>query len=163
MTSKILIAYASHYGSTEQIAQAIAKELNNRGQTVDLQPVKQVTSLAGYDMVVLGSAVRYGQWLPEAVKFVSTHQAELNTRPTAFFTVHILNTGADEDSQLARTAYLNPIRPLLKPSVEAFFAGKIDFSQLSVFERMLCKLIKTPAGDFRDWAAIRSWSQTVFA
>jgi menaquinone-dependent protoporphyrinogen oxidase len=162
MTSKILIAFASHYGSTEQIAQTVAKELNSRGQTVDLQPVRQVTSLAGYDAVVLGSAVRYGQWLPEAVSFVSAHRAELNTKPTAFFTVHILNTGADEDSQVARTAYLNPVRPLLKPSVEAFFAGKIDYSQLTVFERMLCKLIKSPAGDFRDWTAIRSWSQTIF-
>ena len=46
---------------------------------------------------------------------------------------------------------------------EVFFAGKIDFNHLSVFERMLCKLIKSPAGDLRDWPAIRSWSQTIFA
>jgi menaquinone-dependent protoporphyrinogen oxidase len=64
---------------------------------------------------------------------------------------------------MARSAYLNAVRPLVKPTAEAFFAGKIDFSQLSVFERMLCKLTKSPAGDLRDWPTIRSWSQSIFA
>ena len=163
MTKKILIAYASRYGSTEQVAQAIASELTIRGETVDVQPAAQVTALAAYDAVVLGSAVRYGQWLPEAVAFVNTHQAELNNKPTAIFTVHILNTGADPDSVKARTAYINAVRPQVKPGAEGFFAGRIDFSHMSVFDRMLCKLIKSPGGDLRDWPTIRSWSQSIFA
>ena len=162
MNQKALIVYASHYGSTEQIALTIAQELTRRGLTVDVQAVRQVSSLAGYDRVMLGSAVRYGQWLPEAVNFVSAHQAELNAKPTAFFTVHILNTAADPESEMSRKAYLNPVRPLVKPGAEAFFAGKIDYSQLTVFERMLCKLIKSPAGDLRDWNCISCWAQTVF-
>ncbi len=163
MIQKILVAYASRYGSTEQVAETIAEELTRRGQTVALQPVKQVTGLAEYDGVMLGSAVRYGQWLPEAVAFVNSHQAELNSKPSVFFTVHMLNTGTDKDSQLAREAYLNAVRPQVKHAAEVFFAGKIDFSHLSVYERMLCKLIKSPAGDLRDWPTIRSWSQTIFA
>ncbi|MDR3577916.1 MAG: flavodoxin domain-containing protein [Anaerolineaceae bacterium] len=163
MTKKILIAYASHYGSTEQVAQTIAEELIQRGQSVELQPVQQVTGLSAYDALVLGSAVRYGQWLPEALTFVNTHRAEIQHKPAVLFTVHILNTGSDPESQTARSAYLNTVRSIVKPAAEAFFAGKIDFGRMTVFDRMLCKLIKSPVGDLRDWPAIRTWSQAVFA
>jgi menaquinone-dependent protoporphyrinogen oxidase len=66
-----LVAYASKYGDTRQIAERIAQHLRAAGLEVDVQPVKAIGELAGYDAVVLGSAVYYGSWMKEAVNFAA--------------------------------------------------------------------------------------------
>ena len=162
-TPKVLVAYASRCGSTHEIAQAVARDLTGRGYAVDLRVAGKAVPLAGYQAVVLGSAVRFGHWLPGAVDFVRRHQAELKRVPTAFFSVHILNTGADEASRKARLAYTEPVRAVVQPGVEAFFAGKMDLSRLSFFERTLGKLMKARDADLRDWSAIHAWAHGIFS
>ncbi len=161
MNQKVLVAYASRAGSTIEVAQAVAQELTNRGYAVDVHLAKQVSSLDGYAAVVVGSAIRYGQWLPEAVKFVEQNQAALKQIPTAFFTVHLMNMGDDETSRKARLAYLDPVRKLVTPQAEAFFSGVGDSSKVSFFERLIAKAVKSPEGDFRDWSKIRAWAQNI--
>ena len=161
MNAKILITYATRCGSTAEVAAAIGKVFCERGASVDVLPLKDVKSIESYQAVVLGSAVRIGAWLPEAVKFVEQNQARLNQMPTAFFTVHLNNTGDDEASKTARHAYLDPVRKLVAPAAEAFFAGVGDFSKVNLLERMMAKFVKSPIGDFRDWTKIRAWAENV--
>ena len=47
MTGRILIAYVSRKGSTAEIAQAVGKELESTGNTVEVAEMKKVSSLAG--------------------------------------------------------------------------------------------------------------------
>jgi len=163
MNQKVLVAYVSKAGSTMEVAQAIGKELTNRGFAVDVRPLKQVTNVDGYSAVVIGSAVRMGQWLPDAVKFVEKNAAILRQVPTAFFAVHLMNIGDDEASRKARAAYLDPVRKLVAPQYEAFFAGVGDMSKVSFIEGLIGKMVKSPEGDFRDWNAISGWAQAIFA
>lgn len=159
--NRILVTYATRAGSTAEVAEAIAETLRARGFSVDVNPVKQNPQVDSYQAVVVGSAIRFAQWLPEAVAFVKNNQAQLRQLPTAFFTVHILNTGTDEPSINARSAYLDSVHTLVKSDVEAFFTGEIDFNKLSLFERTMARLTKSPVGDLRDWQAIRDWAQTI--
>ncbi len=167
MNGKILIAYATRCGSTAEVADAIGKVFCERGAAVDVLPLKEVRSLDGYAGFVLGSAIRFGAWLPEAAQFVEQNLARLKQAPTAFFTVHLNNTADDEASKTARLAYLEPIRKLVPPAAEAFFAGVGDFSKVNFLERLMAKMVKSPEGDFRDWQKIRGWAeeiqQTAFA
>jgi menaquinone-dependent protoporphyrinogen oxidase len=163
MNPKVLVAYASRCGSTLEIAQAVARDLTGRGYAVDLRVADKAVPLAGYQAVVLGSAVRFGHWLPEAVDFARRHQAELKRVSTAFFSVHIMNKGADEASRKARLAYTEPVRAIVQPGVEAFFTGKMDLSRLSFFERALGKLMKARDVDLRDWSAIHAWAHGIFS
>ncbi len=160
---RVLIVYATRCGSTFEIAQTILQDLKGRGFAGDVSAAGKVTTLTGYDAVVVGSAVRFGKWLPEAVDFVRRCRAELNRMPTAFFTVHMMNTGNDEASRKARMAYVDPARALARPVGEVFFAGKMDSSRLSFGERLLCKVMKARDMDRRDWGAIHGWGQSVFA
>ena len=159
MKTKILVAYATRAGSTAQIADSIGQAMSAQGTAVDVMPLKNVSSLNGYHAVVLGSAIRIGGWLPEAVKFVEKHKDELSQMPTAFFAVHLLNLGDDEASRQARLAYLDSVRKLVKPDQEAFFAGVGDWSRVSFLEGLMGKMVKAPEGDFRNWAAIRAWAE----
>jgi menaquinone-dependent protoporphyrinogen oxidase len=160
---RVLIAYATRCGSTFEIAQTMLQDLKGRGFAGDVSAAGKVTTLSGYDAVVVGSAVRFGKWLPEAVDFVRRYRAELNRMPTAFFTVHMMNTGGDEASRKARMAYVDPARALVRPVGEVFFAGKMDSSRLSFGERLLCKVMKARDADQRDWGAIHGWGKSVFA
>lgn len=162
-SSRLLIAYATRCGSTLEIAQALRQDFQARGYTADLYAADKVPQLSPYKAVVLGSAVRFGRWLPEAVDFVRAHQAELKRVPTAFFTVHMMNTGADEASRKARLAYIEPVRALVQPQAEAFFAGKIDLARLSFGARMIARMMKARNEDHRDWPAIHAWAKTVLS
>lgn len=165
MDKKILITYATKAGSTVEIAAAIGETLSKRGFAVDVKPVSEKPALDGYQAVLMGSAIRMGSWLPEAVDFVCQNRSTLNQIPTSIFTVHMLNSGDDEASRTARQAYTAPVRELLPSVDEVFFKGKLDYKTLSFFDRLIAKAVETPdnpPGDFRDWNQIRDWSQSIF-
>lgn len=159
MHKKILVTYASKCGSTGEVAGAIAKQLSENGARVDVRPIKAVTNLADYRAVVIGSAIRMGSWLPEAVEFVKQYQTELNQMPTAIFTVHMLNRDESAESRKLREAYIAPVRALLKPAAEGFFAGKIDLARMSFLDRFISNVMQAKNEDLRDWSKIRAWAQ----
>jgi menaquinone-dependent protoporphyrinogen oxidase len=158
MHRPVLVVYASRAGSTGEVAQAISERLCGMGFDAEVRPVETVSSLVGFEAVVLGSAVRYGTWLPETKRFIESHRSELAQLPLALFTVHMGALGGDAASQATRAGYTKAVRAGLKPRDEAFFAGKIDLARLSFFERMAVKLAKSPLGDMRDWDRIRRWA-----
>jgi menaquinone-dependent protoporphyrinogen oxidase len=159
---KILVAYATRAGSTVQVADAIAQSLTASGASVDVKPVKNVTAVDGYAAVVIGSAIRMGNWLPEAVEFAKKNQAALNRMPTAFFTVHMLNRDDSETSRQASLAYTAAARAIVTPRAEAFFAGKMDYAKLSFLDRLIAQTVAKSThsgeGDYRDWDGIRGWA-----
>jgi menaquinone-dependent protoporphyrinogen oxidase len=159
---KILVTYASRYGSTAEVAQAIAAQLCARGEAVDGCAVADVTDVSAYRAVVVGSAVRMGQWLAPAVKFVEAHKDALSQVPVAYFTVHMLSVDDSEASRQKRAAYVAPVRAILAPSHEAFFAGKIDSRQFTLLDRLMTKATGSVDGDQRNWPAIRTWADQIF-
>jgi menaquinone-dependent protoporphyrinogen oxidase len=158
----VLIAYTSATGSTIDIAAAIGTTLGERGFAVDVRPIVEGPSLAGYQAVLVGSPVHGAHWLPEAVDFVTANQAELNALPAALLTVHFFFRGKGESAQKQRLAYLNQVRPLVPQADIAFFGGRFDQRTTACgLPKWLARL--TPTMDVRDWDAIRAWAQAVFA
>ena len=161
--NKLLVAYATRAGSTVQVAEKIGETLRTNGATVDVRAIKSVRDVNGYDAVVIGSAIRMSNWLPEAVEFIKKNQGQLRQMPTAFFTCHALNTGDDETSRQTREAYTAPVRQILTPQTEVFFSGKLDHAKLNFVDRTLAKAVEkstnTQEGDARDWEKIRAWAE----
>jgi menaquinone-dependent protoporphyrinogen oxidase len=157
MENRILIAYATRAGSTAEVAAAIGENLSQRGYRVAVKPIKEKPGLEGYRAAILGSAIRMGNWLPEAVDFIEANQQALRQMPVALFTVHMLNSGDDDASRANRLAYLAKVRPLLNQPEEVYFDGKMDFSCLSLADRLISKMVKAVEADKRDWEKIRSW------
>ena len=82
MSKKILIAYGSRYGSTEEIAHSMAEILANAGlgtQLLDLRRTKQKDwpPLTSFDGVLVGSGIKIGRWTKEVTVFLKTHADEL--------------------------------------------------------------------------------------
>ena len=78
---KILVSAASRHGSTAAIAEAIGGVLSAAGIETDVRPPEEVTGVAAYDGVVIGSGVYAGHWLTSAKKLVQREAAGLASVP----------------------------------------------------------------------------------
>jgi menaquinone-dependent protoporphyrinogen IX oxidase len=48
------------------------------------------------------------------------------------------------------------------PKTETFFAGKLEYAKLSLFENLISKAMKAQEQDLRDWAKIRAWAEGMY-
>ena len=73
---RVLVAYATYYGATREIAARIAQVLTKDGIESSLRSVDDA-SVEGFDAFVMGSAVHAGHWLKPAAEFVRHNEAAL--------------------------------------------------------------------------------------
>jgi menaquinone-dependent protoporphyrinogen oxidase len=158
---KVLVAVASKHGSTREIAAAIAEELRNSSLEVDLMDVSEVGSVRTYDAIVLGSAIYFGKWLPEAAAFAEHHMAKLSKTPVWLFSSGPLG----EDDPQPHDDPNKIVAPLgvLHVIDHKVFVGKLDPGALGFGERLAAKVVRAPYGDFRDWADVRDWAKEIAA
>ncbi|MDO9085062.1 MAG: flavodoxin domain-containing protein [Anaerolineaceae bacterium] len=161
MTNRILVTYATKAGSTAEIAAKIGEHLSERGFSVDVINVKSKPDPKEYQAVILGSCIRMGTWLPEMIDYITANQVALNATRTALFTVHMQNAGDDETSKAARSAYMDKVRALMPGSEEVYFLGTMDFTKLSILDRLISKMVKAEESDQRDWDRIKLWSESL--
>jgi menaquinone-dependent protoporphyrinogen oxidase len=165
---KVLVAYATKYGSTEGIAKRIAAKLTEQGLLVDARRVETVDDVRGYDAFVVGSAVYIGSWLKDAVQFVELNQPVLSTRPLWIFSsgpIGVSTTdaqGRDVRTSAVRKEVVDLIGSLAARDHRVFF-GALDRSKLRIGDRLITAMPVFPGseGDFRDWNEIDAWSKTI--
>jgi menaquinone-dependent protoporphyrinogen oxidase len=163
MDDQVLVAYATKYGATAEIAEKVGQVLREAGLPADVLPVDRAGDPAKYRAVVLGSAVYIGQWRKEAVKFLKTNAAVLAKRPVWLFSSG--PTGEGDPAELMQgwrfPGKLQPIADSIGPRDIAVFRGAVDESKLNWLEKWALKNVKAPAGDFRDWDAIAAWATAI--
>lgn len=161
----VIVAYASRYGSTAEVAEAIGKRLAAAGLQVDVTPAREVKSLDGFDGVVLAAPFYIGSLLKDARAFLDRHQTELTQRPVALATLG--PTSAEDDLADARKQLDEMLakKEWLKPVASEMFVGKYDPAALRGADKLLLKmptpLKGRPACDDRDWDAINSWTDSL--
>ena len=162
MSGSILVGYATRYGSTQEVAEAVAATLRERGLEVDIQPMRQVRTLAGYSTVVLGAPLYMFRWHKDARRFLSRHRKALVERPVAILALGPTHDDEKErqdsraqlDKELAKFPWLTPVA--LK-----VFGGKYDPAKLHFPVNLFAG--KEAASDIRDWTAIRAWASNLAA
>ena len=155
---KALITTASKHGSTAEIGGAIEKVLLKHGIGTDALEPEAVSSLHGYDLVVLGSAVYAGHWMKSMRELVERLAEELAGPPVWLFSSGPIGDPPKPDEDPVDVA---EIMALTGARGHAVFAGKIDRSRLGFGERAIVSALKVPEGDFRDWGEIRTWASNI--
>ncbi len=188
---KILVAYATHAGSTVEVARAVGEEIAKSNVQVDILSIDQVASIDGYDGVVLGAPMILG-WHRGALGFLKKHRNVFRKIPFAVFVMAMSLTKTGETSvngvpvcideklpkppvidgrlnwreRYARSSnYASPILAAIAPAKPlniAFFGGKLDYGRLKWWAVLFAMVIvQAPAGDRRNWTAIRAWAANV--
>jgi len=167
MNKRILVTYASQAGSTAEVANAIGKKIASHGFLTDVKPMPDVSQLSGYDAVIAGSAIHGGKWLSEGIKFLKSNCNELRKVPFAAFMVCITlgMKNADQYQEGVR-AWMEPVRAIVRPNREGYFAGSLDFKEIpfsinALALRAAVKMGALPEGDHRDWSKIDSWADSL--
>jgi menaquinone-dependent protoporphyrinogen oxidase len=163
MNSQVLVAYATKYGATAEIAEKIGEVLRQAGLATDVLPVERVGDLSAYKAVVLGSAVYIGQWRKEAVKFLKANETALAGKSVWLFSSG--PTGEGDPVKLTQgwrfPAKLQPIADRIGPRDIAIFHGAVDVGKLNFIEKWMLNNVKAGVGDFRDWETITSWAAAI--
>lgn len=54
-----------------------------------------------------------------------------------------------------------PVRALVTPMEEAFFAGRVDPTRLGLADRLAVRMVRSPVGDLRDRPRIEAWAEAL--
>lgn len=166
---RVLIAYASAQGSTQEVAERIGARIADHDHQVSVAPVHQA-SPGDHDAVVVGSAMHDGRWLPEATRFVASNAGDLRARPTWFFTVSSLGrTSSFFPGPVARllgrmrgeSRAAAQFRDTVGPRGHRDFAGVIGPDQWGRIGNLVLRAFGGRFGDHRDWADIERWADGI--
>jgi menaquinone-dependent protoporphyrinogen oxidase len=158
------VAYATRYGSTREVAEAVTRGLLQSGVDATAAPAHGVRSLRGYDAVVLGTPIYLGAMEGAAMAFLSRFEGELAALPCALFALGPITAapGGDAGAAGQLQAILGRY-PWLTPVDAVVFGGRFAPARLRLLDRLLTLLPASPlhglpASDNRDWQAIESWA-----
>lgn len=184
----VLVTYATMAGSTAEVAQAVGEQIAKGGSQVEVKPISEVNDLEGYEGVVIGGPMIMGwhraalkflkknrgtfQHIPLAI-FVTamslTQTGETNLEGVPVYVDENLPKAPEKEGNLnfreryARLSnYLQPILRAIspaKPTSMAIFGGRMEYGRLKWWAVLFAMLIiRAPAGERRNWAAIRAWA-----
>ena len=186
--NRILVAYATMAGSTVDVAQAVGEEIDKSGLQVDILPISEIKDLEGYDAVVIGGPMIMGwhrvalrflkknrevvQHLPLAVFVTAISLTQTGETSVDGAPVYVdeklpklpenLNRLNFRERYARLSKYLRPILKATRPSKPVsigVFGGRLEYGRLKWWAVLFVMLIiQAPAGDRRNWTAIRSWA-----
>ncbi len=170
---RILLAYSTTDGHTLRICQRLQQVMQGLGKQVKVTLLNDAGALdlAGFDRIVIGASIRYGKHQPQVAEFIAKHQALLESRPSAFFSVNIVarkpNKNTPETNPYCRK-FLDSIS--WKPRLTGVFAGKLDYPRYGFVDRQMIRFImlitKGPTDpkavvEFTDWSKVEDFGRAV--
>lgn len=160
---KILVAYISKTGTTEEIAKRIGEILSAKGAEtnidVEVAPIDAVGSVQGYERLILGSPINGMKVLPQFKEFLSTKVAGSNI-PTDIFIISYLFERGRNFWKNAIRKNVESIRTLAGASSVEIFAGRLS-EPLPSFARFIFGTPKDLPLDMRDWGKIEAWAEGI--
>jgi len=164
MSKKILVAYGSWAGSTQEIAEAIGQSLRDGGAEVEVLPARLVKDLSPYHAAVIGSGIRVDQPHKAILRLLKKHHKALGQIPVAYFVVSLVMR---KDTPINRAEANSYLKPMYKEAAEVnpvsvgLLAGKYDPKKVSLLMNWVMNSAMFSPGDFRDWDAIRQWAESL--
>jgi menaquinone-dependent protoporphyrinogen oxidase len=154
----VLVSVASKHGATAEIGERIAQELERAGVAAVVVPPEQVTSLEGFDAVILGSGIYAGRWLEPARRLVERHADGLRARPVWLFSSGPVGDPAKPDGDPTDAI---PMREATMAREHRVIPGRLDRSELGFAERAITKVVGAAEGDFRPWTEVDAWARSI--
>jgi len=151
--TRALVAYASKYGSVEEVARYVGAVLRDKGARCDVVAARDAKSIQDYDLVVLGTGLYMTRLHRDARRFLRRHHGELERMRFAAFAMGPLSSDPEEKEKVRPQLERGLARyPAIEPEESEIFGGVIEP------DRMPFPYNRMPAGDHRDWDEIRRFA-----
>lgn len=141
--SRVLLLYSSVYGLSRQICERIQASLRQRGLPAEVAALTDAgVDPAAYDAIVIGASIKHGKHHPSVLEYIRRHQALLESRPSALFSVNLVAR-----KPARNTPQTNPyLRRLVaqspwKPALLGVFAGELDYSRYGAVDKYMMRLV----------------------
>ncbi|KAH6683318.1 Flavodoxin domain-containing protein [Halenospora varia] len=143
---KILITYASSYGSTQSVAERLSTRLTSAAPPigdVTLLPLTKDLDPTPFDVVLIGSCIHARHWLKPARAFLTSHSQYFkeNPKPIWAFSVGMPKPGAQEKQE--------------EKDMEKKVRKEVDIRGHKLFQG------KWDSKDMRDWEAMDKWADEI--
>lgn len=155
---RVLVTAASKHGSTTEIAEWIGEGLRGEGAEAIVLAPEVVSSLDGYDAVVLGSGVYAGHWLEPAKSFALRFTAELTLGRTWIFSSGPVGDPLKPDET---PVDVGEMLPLTDAREHRLFGGRIVKGDMGFAERAILAALRVPEGDFRSREEVTAWGAEI--
>ncbi len=126
-----LLLYSSVYGLSRRICERIAARLAAHGERTTVAALTDASvDPAAFDAIVIGASIKHGKHHPTVLPFLRQHQALLESRPSALFSVNLVARKPAKN-----TPQTNPYLKALvaqspwKPRLLGVFAGELDYAR----------------------------------
>ena len=176
MTKRVLIAYGTRFGSTEEISAKLAEIMRNEGLDTTVINVKKDKwpPLDQFEAVLIGSSIKMGRWTKEAKRYFSRNVNALKEKSVLAVFVSSGEAGDPEKYQEAKAKYVENILTELgfdlNKVMHDAFGGVFDLTSTSKigwmekkFANMGAKedanLMENEYNDLRDWDKIHSFAK----
>jgi menaquinone-dependent protoporphyrinogen oxidase len=171
--SQILVIYSTTDGHTRHICERLQQFMAQQGKTATVVPLAQADALdlASFDKIVIGASIRYGKHQPQVAQFIARHQALLQTKPNAFFTVNIVARKPEKNQPDTNPYLIKFLRQISwKPKLLGVFAGKLNYPSYGFVDRQMIRFImlmtKGPTDpkaviEFTDWQRVEVFARQV--
>lgn len=147
--------------------------IQGQGHNVTLVKIEDTTAetLANHDKVVIGASIRYGKHQKVVADFIAQHKAQLESKPSAFYTVNLV-ARKPEKCQPDTNPYIIKFLAQLnwQPSLQGVFAGKLNYPKYGFIDRNMIRFImwmtKGPTDpstnvEFTDWQSVDRFAQAI--
>ncbi len=168
---KICILYDSVSGSTAEIAHILKDELSLKSFNIDIIFIINHCDLSEYDMVIIGSPLRFGSFTPRMRKFIRKNKSRLMEKPLFIYITLLYIVRINNMPDFKVPCYIDPsldIRAIdkkdassmdmshslnyyhnkldnhlcgLLPQGVAVFNGRLIIKKLPLLERLFMKLV----------------------
>ena len=162
--TRVLVAYATRFGSTHEVASAIVRELNAAGLQAQSAEADNALSPDDFDAFVIGSPMYGGTWMSDAAMFTAIMAERIGGGPVALFSIGTLGVNNPDAGHAEHNAFverIGSVAPGLNVIGHTDFTGYFERANLPWYLRILDCFVPNPQGDHRDWAAIKEWTRSL--
>lgn len=171
----MLLLYSTTDGHTIKIIEQIAARLKQQAFDVQMMPIAQAIQahVARADKIVIGASVRYGYHKKEVNQFIDRYLVQLNSKPSAFFSVNVVARKEDKNTP-ETNPYLQKFLTKIEwqPALLGVFGGMLAYPEYGFMDKTMIRLImKMTDGptdpntviDYTDWEKVDKFADSVAA
>lgn len=166
--ANIAIVYISTEGQTRRIAEHMERAIRAAGHqalVIDFRELYGSPPPAA-DGVIIGASVHVGHHPQELESWAAEHREQLESVPSAFFSVSLSARGSQPGARAEAGEYISDFlgRTGWHPQTAAAFAGALRYTRYGLLKRMMMKFIASRSGssdldtrkdyEYTDWESV---------